>query len=276
VVIGSKAFTESIIVGEIAAQHLERAGVPVERRFNLGATNICFEAVRSGAIDLYPEYTGTALMAILHHASVADAAQALTAVREELERDHALTWLAPLGFDNTYALAVPEALAARLGIEKISDLRAHPGLRVGFASEFLAREDGWPGLRARYDLRFDTPPGSMEAGLMYQAAASGELDVVSVYSTDGRIETQHLRVLDDDLRFFPPYEAGFIARRASLAKSPRLAELLGGLAGRIGDAEMRRMNADVDLGKRSVEDVARTFLEASETGAPHSTAGAAR
>src|SRR5262249_50670803 len=154
VVVGSKSFTESTILAEIVAQRLEQGGIKVERRFSLGATNICFEAIRSGAIDMYPEYTGTGLMAILHEAPRPDRAAVLETVRDEFAKRYDLVWFDPLGFDNTYALAMPEALAKRLGITKISDLLRHPDLRAGFASEFLARDDGWPGLEAQYGLHF--------------------------------------------------------------------------------------------------------------------------
>jgi glycine betaine/choline ABC-type transport system substrate-binding protein len=264
VVVGSKAFTESIIIGEIVAQWLERSNVPVERHFNLGATNISFEAVRSGAIDMYPEYTGTGLMAILKHEPITDRAQVLETVRAEFKKRYDIVWLDPLGFNNTYALAMPEALAKRLGITKVSDLLRHTDLRAGFASEFLARNDGWPGLSRAYGLKFKVEPSSMEAGLMYQAAASGQVDVISAYSTDGRIDTQHLLVLEDDRDFFPPYEAAIMIRQSTLDKRPGLEATLHALAGIISEAEMRRMNADVDFGSRSAGDVARTFLSKHE------------
>jgi glycine betaine/choline ABC-type transport system substrate-binding protein len=260
VVVGSKAFTESIILSEIISEWLEEDGVPVERHFNLGATNISFQAIRSGAVDLYTEYTGTGLYAILHHEPIADRSAVLATVRSEFEREYGIVWLEPLGFNNTYALAVPERLSARLGITKISDLLVHTDLRAGFASEFLARDDGWPGLSRKYGLRFQQEPGSMEAGLMYQAAASGQVDVVSAYSTDGRIETQHLRVLDDDREFFPPYEPAIMIRKATLARRPGLEPRLRALAGIVADEEMRRMNAEVDFGSRSIAEVGAAFL----------------
>lgn len=264
VVVGSKAFTESIIIGEIVAQWLERSNVPVERHFNLGATNISFEAVRSGAIDMYPEYTGTGLMAILKHEPINDHAKVMDTVRSDFKSRYDIVWLDPLGFNNTYALAMPEALAKRLGITKVSDLLAHTDLRAGFASEFLARNDGWPGLSRAYGLKFQNEPGSMEAGLMYQAAASGQVDVISAYSTDGRIDTQHLLVLEDDRGFFPPYEAALMVRRSTLEKRPGLEATLNVLAGTITEKEMRKMNAEVDFGSRSVGDVARAFLSQHE------------
>ena len=261
IVVGSKAFTESVILAEITSVWLEENGVAVDRRFYLGATNITFEAIRSGAIDVYPEYTGTALMAILARPPMSDRA----AVLHEVERalgPQGIEWLVPFGFDNTYALAMPEALASKLGITRISDLVAHPKLRAGFASEFLAREDGWPGLERAYDLHFERPPISMEAGLMYQAAASGQIDVVSAYSTDGRVESNHLRILVDDRAFFPPYEAMLMVRSDALAANPRVRELLARLDGAIDEKTMRHMNAEVDRGARSAEQVAREFLDA--------------
>lgn len=260
VVIGSKAMTESIILSEIAAQWLEEGGVTVERRFNLGATNICFEAVNSGAIDFYPEYTGTGLMAILHEPVVVDPGEALEKVRAEFESRFALTWLEPLGVNNTYALAVPARVAAARGLRTISDLLRHTDLRAGFASEFLARDDGWPGLERRYGLHFQEEPRSMEAGLMYQAASSGQIDVISAYSTDGRIKTQNLVVLEDDRHFFPPYQAVVVVRQETLARDPRVGQLLGELTGIVGDDAMQTMNAEVDFGQRSAADVARAFL----------------
>ena len=260
VVIGSKAFTESIIISEIIAEWLEAHEVPVERHFNLGATNISFQAIKSGAVDLYSEYTGTGLFAILHNPPIADRSQVLPTVRQRFDVEHGILWLDPLGFNNTYALAMPEALARRLGITKISDLLVHTDLRPGFASEFLAREDGWPGLSAKYGLKFQKDPGSMEAGLMYQAASSGQVDVVSAYSTDGRIDTQHLLVLEDDREFFPPYEPVIMVRRDTLKKRPNLEPLLRALRGAISDGEMRKMNAEVDFGSRSTADVAASFL----------------
>jgi glycine betaine/choline ABC-type transport system substrate-binding protein len=265
IVVGSKAFHESVILAEILAQRLERAGLPVLRRHYLGGTSICFEALRSGAIDLYPEYTGTALQAILHERAPADPAGVLPVVRRLLAERFGLVWLAPLGFDNAYALAVPRALAARLGLRSISDLVLHPELRAGFASEFLAREDGWPGLRERYSLAFREPPRSMEAGLMYQAAAAGEVDVISAYSTDGRLRTMDLQLLLDDRRFFPPYQAAAVVRQAVLALHPTAKPALEELAGTLSNDDMQAMNLEVDSGRRSPADVARTFLDRKRT-----------
>jgi glycine betaine/choline ABC-type transport system substrate-binding protein len=262
VVIGSKADTEGLLLGEIMAQWLERrAGVHVDRRFQLGGTNVCFQALRSGAIDLYPEYSGTGLVAILHERPRSDRAEVFRIVRDRFASQFDLVWLDPFGFDNTYALAVPASLAASRGLRAISDLANQHDLRAGFATEFLAREDGWPGLAARYGIRFDEPPRSMEAGLMYQAASSGQLDVISAYSTDGRLNTFHLTVLADDRHFFPPYEAAPLARRELLTRHPAVREALAALAHTLDEATMRRMNARIDEGHDSPATVARAFLD---------------
>lgn len=262
IVVGSKAFSESVVLAEAMAQLIEqRAGLRVERRHNLGGTHLCFQALRSGAIDLYPEYTGTILVAILQRPAMRDPVAVLRVAGQQCLTRWGLLVLEPLGFENTYALAVPEALAARLSLRRISDLAGHPELRAGFATEFLARQDGWPGLRRTYGLRFDGGVRGMEAGLMYRAAATGQVDVISAYSTDGRIVTMGLRVLEDDRRFFPPYEAVPFARRDALARNPRLARLLRALRGRISVEQMRAINAEVDSGRRSVRDAAHELIE---------------
>ncbi len=268
VVVGSKAFTESIILAEITAEWLEANGVPVDRRFYLGATNITFEAIRSGAIDIYPEYTGTALIAILQRPPMPDRAAVLPTLREAFASAHQLEWIVPFGFANTYALAIPEAIANKRKIRSISDLLGNTELRAGFASEFLARQDGWPGLEQKYGLHFKRPPSALETGLMYQAAAEGQLDIISAYSTDGRVETSHLRVLRDDRDFFPPYEAMLMVRSQTLGRHPRVRELLERLTGTIDEKKMRLMNSAVDSGARSVEAVAHDFLAIAELRIP--------
>lgn len=261
VIIGSKADTEGLLLGEILAQWLEaNGGVRVERRFQLGGTQVCFEALRTGAIDLYPEYTGTGLVAILHQPPRSDRDAVLRIVRDRFASQFDLVWLEPFGFDNTYAIAVPAALAQRDALTRISDLTEHPELVAGFATEFLARADGWPGLARRYDLAFDESPRSMEAGLMYRAAASGQLDVISAYSTDGRLDTMHLTVLADDRHFFPPYEAVPLVRRELLSRHPAVRAALLRLGHTLDEPTVRRMNALVDEGHRPVRDVAHEFL----------------
>jgi glycine betaine/choline ABC-type transport system substrate-binding protein len=260
-VIGSKAFTESVLTAELMAQWIERrTTLHVDRRFYLGSTQICFEALREGEIDAYPEYTGTGLVMILGRPASPDRARVLADVRDEFDRRYRLAWLVPLGFENSYALAMPRTMAARLGIRTVSDLVRHPELHAGFAPEFFARADGYPGLAQRYGLHFDDPPRSLEAGLMYAAAAHGRVDVVSAYSTDGRVERMGLALLEDDLRFFPPYEAVPVVREALVQRHPDVAASLRSLAGRVSTERMRRMNLAVDLEHRAPSEVVRELV----------------
>ncbi len=260
--VGSKKFTESVLLAEITAQLIERdLGVSVVRRTNLGGTEVCFEALKRGDLDLYVEYTGTGLTAILGKPPQSDPQRVLSIVRKEFRKRHALVWLEPLGFNNTYALAMTESRAAALSIQSISDLRPHRSLKAGFATEFLARKDGYPGLKQRYGLAFEPAPKGMEAGLMYSAVAAKEVDVISAYATDARIDKLGLRVLDDDQHAFPPYQAVPLVRADSLARHPQLLRTLTRLKGRIDDAEMRRLNGEIDVEKRSIAEVARRFVQ---------------
>ena len=257
--IGSKAFTESIVLAEVMAELIERkTDIRVIRRTNLGGTHIVFEALRAGEIDLYPEYTGTGLVAILKLSAQGDAERTFRSVSQEFSRRFALSWLAPMAFNNTYALAVTKRKSRELALERISDLTRHPGLVAGFASEFMAREDGYPGLIRRYGLELDAR--GMEAGLMYGAVATGEVDVISAYATDGRIDKFGLVVLEDDRGFFPPYHAAPLVRRETLEEFAEIAPALAVLAGKLTDAEMRRVNAAVDIGGRTPESVAAEIV----------------
>jgi glycine betaine/choline ABC-type transport system substrate-binding protein len=260
IVVGSKRFTESVILGEIVAQALEADGIRVRREFFLGGTNITFRALTAGAVDLYPEYSGTGLTAILGEPPIADPAAALAAVRRGFAR-YDVVWFDPLGFSDAYALAMPRKRSEELGIRAIGDLVGRNDLAAGFASEFFARDDGWPGLKVRYALSFGRGPFGMEAGLMYKAAAEGQIDVISAYSTDGRLRTLDFVVLEDDRHFFPAYDAAIIARGQALARVPRAASVVSALHGLIHEDEIRRMNAEVDEG-RPATDVARDFLAA--------------
>lgn len=260
--VGSKNFTEQILLGEIAAQVLEAAGVRVERRLNLGGTFVCHRALIAGELDLYPEYTGTAFTAILARKPVSDAPR----VREEVAREYArrwgIIWSPSLGFENTFALVMRGAQARELSITRISDLaRSGANLRPGFGYEFLERADGFPGLAAAYGLRFAARPAEMDLGLLYQALAQGRVDVVAGNSTDGLIAAMHLAVLEDDRKYFPPYEAAF-AVRSEAWKDPRVHAALRRLSGAISADAMRSMNAAVDRDKRAPEAVAREFVNA--------------
>ncbi len=261
IAIGSKADTEGILLGEIMSQLIERrTHLHVERRLDLGGTQICFQALDRGAIDVYPEYTGTGLMAILDRPAATDPGRVLATVRRDFFKRWSLVWLPPLAFNNTYALAVRRTTAQRLGMRRISDLAGHPELRAGFTAEFLARRDGYPGLEQRYGIHFRDAPRSMEAGLMYRALAGKAVDVISAYATDGRIDKLGLVVLRDDRHFFPPYQAAPLIRHDTLLAHPELKRVLEVLGGRIDDARMRRMNAEVDIQGRSPEQVARAFV----------------
>lgn len=254
--VGSKSFTESYILAEVAAQIIEQVGeARVERRVGLGGTGVTYRALESGAIDLYPEYTGTLARVLLKDPSL----ETPEAIRARLE-PRGVTVSASLGFANTYALAVRGEMAERLGLRTIGDLARHPELRAGFSSGFLERADGWPGLRARYGLalaRVDV----MEHALTYRAIASGEVDVMDVYSTDGQLERLDLRLLDDDRRFFPDYSAVLLARREMTERFPRTwARLRELLEGKIDGARMARLNAMADLDGKRVSEVAAGFL----------------
>lgn len=260
--IGSKNFTEQVLLGEIAAQALEAEGLRVDRRLDLGGTFVCHRAMLAGELDLYPEYTGTAFTAILARKPVSDPPRVRAEVAQEYARRFGLTWTPPLGFENTFALVMRSAEARELGITKISDLaRYGDRLRPGFGYEFLERADGFPGLAAAYGLRFTARPAEMDLGLLYTALAQEQVDVVAGNSTDGLIAAMHLAVLDDDRRYFPPYEAAFVVRPDAW-KNAAARRALQRLSGAISADAMRAMNAAVDRDKRRPEDVAREFLAA--------------
>jgi glycine betaine/choline ABC-type transport system substrate-binding protein len=258
VVIGSKNFTEQNVLGEILAQELEARGIPVERRFHLGGTFVCHNAVVDGEIDLYPEYTGTALTAILKRPPIQDADRAFREVRDAYAERWNLAWGAPLGFENTFALVVRRADAESLGLRTISDLGSAAGrMTAGFGPEFMARDDGYPGLRKAYGFDFGTIR-QLDLGLMYRALAEREIDVAVANSTDGRIDALDLVVLIDDRRYFPPYQAAPVVREEALDRHPRLGEALSGLAGALDEAGMRALNREVESGGR-LADVVRAW-----------------
>ena len=248
--IGSKNFNESYLLSEMAAQLLEQHGFSVERRFGLGGTLICFEALRNDEIDLYVEYSGTISQAILGMPPHAGLAQ----LRGALE-PMGLRLLEPLGFNNTYAVVVKETLARRLGLHTIGDLARHPDLRIVISHEFLEREDGWPGLSATYGL--NPRATGIEHGLAYQALDEGAIDVTDAYSTDGELERYDLAMLEDDRGFFPGYLAVPLVR-ADLP--PGATRALADLAGRLDDARMQALNAAVVFHGRSYAEVAGSFL----------------
>ncbi len=222
IVVGSKNFTESAILGEIMTQLLrERTGLEVEHRQNLGGTLVCFQAIRSGQIDLYPEYTGTGWAIILEEPErIDDRLRAFTRVQAEFRKRYDLEWLQPFGLNNTYALAMASDRAEELGVTKISDLvDVGPELKAGFSIEFMNRQDGWPGLSEYYGLQLGEVR-ALEHGLAYQAVTEGDIDLIDAYSTDGKLIRFDLSVLEDDGGFFPPYNAAPVVRRADAGGPP--------------------------------------------------------
>ena len=260
VVIGSKNFTEQVILGELLAQTLERRGIPVARRLNLGGTFICDQALRAGDIDVYVEYTGTALTAILNQPVSSNPDQVLATMRE-LYAGRGLTVLPSIGFNNTFAILVRRADADALGLRTIGDLRKAPATWLpGFGFEFVERADGYRGLAATYSLQFQREPRVMDLSLMYRALAAGEVDVAAGDATNALIDSLDLVHLEDDRGYFPPYHAVPVARAAVLLRLPEVRQALGELDGQISEAEMRAMNYAVDVDRRDVGAVVREFL----------------
>lgn len=260
IVVGAKKFTEGAVLGELMAQVLEtHGGAEVERRFNLAGTQVCFDGLRSGSLDVYAEYTGTGLRNILGDESATGSAAAVYALVSDAFRERfALSWLAPFGFNNTYVMLMRADRAEALGIRSLGDLAGHP-LRYGVSHEFLQRPDGMPGLRTAYRLNEASTVG-LEHDLAYQALASGEIDIADGYSTDAKILALDLVALQDDRAFFPPYEAAPLARADLIVRVPLAESALRLLAGRIDDATMRRLNHAVEAQRRNPADVAAEFL----------------
>lgn len=262
VTVAGKNFTEQDILGEIVAQQIERrTGLAVDRRLHLGGSFVAHEALAAGQVDVYVEYTGTALVAILGQAVVRDADTALARVRAAYRERFGAEWLAPLGFENTFAMIVRARDAERLGIRTLSEAAARaPRWRAGFGYEFIERQDGWPGLSRAYGLALAGAPRVMDLGLTYRAVADSQVDLIAGNSTDGQIEALHLAVLADDRHYFPPYQAAPVARSATLRRYPALRRALEELAGVISDSAMRRMNYLVDVEHQEPSVVARAFL----------------
>jgi osmoprotectant transport system permease protein len=261
IVVGSKNFTEQVILGELLAQTIEQqTGLQVDRRLNLGGTLVCDEALRRGDIDLYVEYTGTALTALFHE-PLGQPSRVFERVRE-LYGNRGITMMPGLGFNNTFAVLVRSSAAREHRLVAISDLaRVAPGWRAGFGYEFLERPDGFAGLARTYGLRFREPPRVMDLNLIYRALAAGDIDVTAGDATSGLIESLQLTQLEDDQRYFPPYDAVPVVRAASLLRYPVLGAAVQRLAGRVSAAAMRRMNYEVDGLRHDPRDVARRFLE---------------
>src|SRR6266571_5547051 len=262
VIIGSKNFTEQLILGELMAQQLEsHTSLHVERRFYLAGTFICQQAILAGRIDVYPEYTGTALTAILKEKPTGNRQDVYSRVKTEYEKRFGLEVGPPLGFSDTFAIEIRGEDARRLNLKTISQAAAYtPQWRAGFGYEFMERPDGYKGLVATYGLRFAAPPRIMDLGLLTRALKDHQVDVIAGNMTDGLIPALDLFVLEDDKHYFPPYEAVPVIREQTLSEHPELKQALDELAGQISDTEMRQLNYEVDGQKRDVKDVVREFL----------------
>ncbi len=252
VVVGSKKFTESVILGEIATRLLAASAIPATHRAELGGSRVLWDALLHGDIDVYAEYTGTLRLEILRgEGDVADLAGRLL--------NHGVVLGPALGFDDTYALGMPHELSGRLGIDRISQLPEHPGLRYGFSHEFLERADGWPAVRSAYGIASDRVTG-LDHDLAYRAIVAGAVDVTDLYSTDAEIRARDLTVIRDDRRSFPEYEAVLLLRADLNTSAPGAREALGGLEGRISAEDMIAMNAEAKLDKRPPGTIADRFL----------------
>lgn len=262
IVIGSKNFTEQVILGELLSILLEKkTDLNVERKLNLGGTFICFKALKQGEMDLYVEYTGTALTAILNMDVIRDPQKVYNIVKQEFKKRFNLVWLEPFGFNNTYTLTMRAKQAKEFNIKTISDIRKWKDrLVAGFTHEFIERPDGYPGLIKHYGFEFSQKPKEMDPGLMYIAIANGEVDIICGFATDGRIPAFDLITLEDDKNFFPPYYAAPVVREQSLAKYPEIARVLSQLSGKIDDNTMMKMNYEVDVKGRDPKKVAKEFL----------------
>lgn len=262
--VGSKNFTESIVIAEIYAQALERAGLRVERRLNLGSTQIALAAMSRGDIDLYPEYTGTALIDVLHHPPIRDAAASYDYVRDEFKRRYDLIWLARSPMNDSQGLATTAAIARRYQLRTLSQLAlAAPQLRLATIPEFISRPDGLPGLQRVYGGFHFKSVHVYDISLKYQALLTGNADIATAFTTDGAIVVDRLVVLDDDKHLWPIYNVAPVVRAAVLAREPRIARVLDAISPRITDERARAMNAAVESEDRDPADVAAEFLKAA-------------
>jgi len=261
IVVGSKDFTESVILAEILAQALESRGVVVEKQFELGG-NLCHDALVGGRIDFYPEYTGTAYTAILKHSPITDTREVYEVVRKEYAEKFNVEVSSPLGFSNDFAILVRGADARRLNLKTISDAVPHArDWRAGFGQDFISRADGYPGFKQAYGFEFSTKPREMDLALTYRALATNNVDIIAGNSTDGLIAALDLVQLSDDRHYFPPYQAVILMRKDALGRSPLVREAMDSLSNSISTEEMRRLNHEVDGKKRTPKDVAREWLQ---------------
>jgi glycine betaine/choline ABC-type transport system substrate-binding protein len=262
IVVGSKNFTEQLVLGEIIAQQIEnKTHLPVERRFYLAGSYICHQAILGGRIDIYPEYTGTALTAILKAQPSSDPEQVYNRVKTEYSRQFNLEVGKTLGFNNTFAIEIRGEDARRLGLKTLSQAATYtPQWRAGFGYEFMERPDGYKGLAATYGLRFAESPRIMDLGLLARALKDKQVDLAAGNATDGLIPALDLFVLQDDRHYFPPYEAVPIMRQDMLGRHPGVGSALNQLAGKISDDDMRQLNYAIDAQHRDVKEVVKEFL----------------
>jgi len=266
IVVGSKNFTESFILGELIAQQIEaHTDVKVERRFYLAGTYICQQAILSGRIDVYPEYTGTALTAVLKQKASSDKADVYRRVKDEYERRFDLTLEPAFGFNDTFAMEIRGEDARRLHLQTLSQAAQFaPQWHAGFGYEFMERPDGYPGLAAAYGLHFAEQPRIMDLGLLARALQSHQIDFAGGNATDGLIPALDLFALEDDRHYFPPYEAAPVIREQTLRQHPEIAPALAALANTISDSEMQQMNYAVDGQHRDTQEVVRDFLKSKK------------
>ncbi|MGB4444317.1 MAG: glycine betaine ABC transporter substrate-binding protein [Dethiobacteria bacterium] len=261
IIVSSKNFTEQLIVGNMVGLLMEDAGYPVDYKLRLGGTGLIHEALVNGEINVYIEYTGTALTVMLKEDPLSDPDEVYERVKEAYQEKWNLVWLEPWGFNNTYTVTMQREVARELGIEKISDLKDKAGdLVIGATQEFIPRPDGLAGLEEAYGFKFKEAKG-MDPGLMYQALKEGEVDAISGFATDGRIPALDLINLVDDLGYFPPYYAAPVVRGDLLEKDPGIAEVLNKLAYKIDDTVMAELNYKVDGDKKDPAAVAKKFLQ---------------
>jgi osmoprotectant transport system substrate-binding protein len=263
IVIGSKFFTEQVVLAELLAQHIEaRTGIHVERKTNLGGTLLVHKAMQAGQVDLYVEYTGTALNAVLNESPTGDSSAVYQRVKQLYGQRFNFEITEPLGFENTFAMAIRGEDAQQLHLQRMSGLvPIAPKWRIGVGFEFLERSDGFKGWSERYGLHFAQQPSVMDLGLIYRALQDHKVDIVAGNSTDGVIDSLHLVILEDDRHYFPPYDAVPIVRRATLEKFPQLRGTLAELGGKISGSDMRHLNYLVDGEQRDVAAVVRDYRQ---------------
>jgi osmoprotectant transport system substrate-binding protein len=263
IVIGSKFFTEQVVLAELLAQHIEaRTGIHVERKTNLGGTLLVHKAMQAGKVDLYVEYTGTALNAVLNESPTGDSAAVYQRVKQLYGQRFNFAVTEPLGFENTFAMVIRGEDAQRMHLQRTSDIVPFAAKwRVGVGFEFLERSDGFKGWSERYGLRFNQQPSVMDLGLIYRALQDHQVDIVAGNSTDGVIDSLHLVILEDDRHYFPPYDAVPIVRQATLEQFPQLRAVLAELGGKVTGPDMRHLNYLVDAEQRDVAAVVRDFRQ---------------